>query len=665
MKICRGDKHPHVGFTLDFSEPGAVLIDMRDYVAQMINDFPEEVKGTIKTPAAEGLFDINPSSKPLNQKRKEAFHSSIAQGLFLAKRGRPDVLTAITFLCTRVTKPTEEDWRKLKRVIQWLSCTKEDVLRLKSDGKPVLHWYGDASFAVHPDFKSHTGGVLTMGHGCVAAYSMKHKINTRSSTEAELIAVDDLMSDILWSKQFMEAQGLEVEVVVHQDNQSTMRLMTNGRQSIGKRSRHLNIRFFFVKNIYDRKLISIVYCPTDDMLGDYFTKPVQGKKFIYLNDKVMGRRHHKEKYDEANIAMHRGPICAMTLIDPDFFKREDTQITTFDTNGNGNCTFHRVIKWHACEPFDNESMNHARHRTIIPVKFLLQDADRLARMWYISNAALTNEMSITHIEEHFVGDPYTQHECALDPRRPVVFGWVDDCFGPIQPPQPVTKAMSLQEALATLSDDLYYKIWKLYLSLETVDAEEQCKQDILNRMRAEATVRFPHEGSNTSHLFLLDAAMYVRYPYGLVLTNVTMPIGNCIVCFALGNNGYRCRSCDSDVGVYGTLCFTDFIPEDNESDPWRRRHMLRPWDLSISFHRPNFEIFTDVEDFLKPERRMDEWNLVHNITLPELIQSCVNLGFPSSREDWGYFWDAVPYHYTRIRDEYFLATGEDLPPFYY
>ena len=108
--------------------------------------------------------------------------------------------------------------------------------------------------------------------------------------------------------------------------------------------------------------------------------------------------------------------------------------------------------------------------------------------------------------------------------RPVAFGWVNDYFGPIRRPHPVTKEMSLQEALATLSADLYYKIWKLYLSLETVDAEEQCKQDILNRMRAEATVRFPHEGSNTSHLFLLDAAMYVRYPYGLVLTNVTMPI---------------------------------------------------------------------------------------------------------------------------------------------
>ena len=90
--------------------------------------------------------------------------------------------------------------------------------------------------------------------------------------------------------------------------------------------------------------------------------------------------------------------------------------------------------------------------------------------------------------------------------------------------------------------------------------------------------------------------------------------------------------------------------------------MLRPWDLSISYHRPDFDVFTNIKNFLQPEERLDEWNLVHNVTLPELIQACVQLGHPSSRMEWAYFWDAVPYHYVQIRREYFFATGQDLPP---
>ena len=131
--------------------------------------------------------------------------------------------------------------------------------------------------------------------------------------------------------------------------------------------------------------------------------------------------------------------------------------------------------------------------------------------------------------------------------------------------------MTLQQALVTLTDDLYYKIWDMYLSLETVGAKERCKEDILNWMRSEASSIFiPHKGSTSHHLFLLDAAMHLCYPFGLVLTNVTMPIGNCNVCLALGNIGYRCKTCEQ--GVYGTICFTDYSHTSQRS-----MHEPNPW----------------------------------------------------------------------------------------
>jgi len=94
-------------------------------------------------------------------------------------------------LCMRVKAPTQYDWQNLMRLLKYLNGTRQDKLTLTTDDLHIVKWYVDASFAVHPDFKSHTGGVMTFGGGAVQSISRKQKLNTRSSTEAELVAADN------------------------------------------------------------------------------------------------------------------------------------------------------------------------------------------------------------------------------------------------------------------------------------------------------------------------------------------------------------------------------------------------------------------------------------------------------------------------------------------
>ena len=73
--------------------------------------------------------------------------------------------------------------------------------------------------------RSHTGGTLSLGKGSVYSTSTRQKINTKSSTEAELVAVDDCMPMIVWVRNFLMTQGLHVkDNLVFQDNQSAMLL---------------------------------------------------------------------------------------------------------------------------------------------------------------------------------------------------------------------------------------------------------------------------------------------------------------------------------------------------------------------------------------------------------------------------------------------------------
>ena len=95
----------------------------------MLNKFPQEsLKGPkVASPWNDNLFKVNESSKLLTESEKETFHTTVAQGLFLCKRARPDISPAIAFLSTRVKKPNREDWIKLARMMKWLQQTAKDV----------------------------------------------------------------------------------------------------------------------------------------------------------------------------------------------------------------------------------------------------------------------------------------------------------------------------------------------------------------------------------------------------------------------------------------------------------------------------------------------------------------------------------------------------------
>ena len=116
-----------------------------------------------------------------------------------------------------------------------------------------------------------------VGIGAVTSNSTKQKINTQTSTEATLVGVDEELSKVLWARLLMLAQGWTVNNnILYQDNQATMKLAKNGKRSSGKRTKHIDIQYFYVTyKIAAGDVTTIGYCPTKEMVADYFTKPLQ------------------------------------------------------------------------------------------------------------------------------------------------------------------------------------------------------------------------------------------------------------------------------------------------------------------------------------------------------------------------------------------------------
>jgi hypothetical protein len=97
------------------------------------------------------------------------------------------------------------------------------------------------------------------------------------------------MPAICWTRYFMKTQGYGVkDNVLFQDNNNSILLEKNEKASSSKRTKHINIRYFFITDRVSKEEVSVVWCPTGDMIGDYATKPLQWALFQKFRDQIMG-----------------------------------------------------------------------------------------------------------------------------------------------------------------------------------------------------------------------------------------------------------------------------------------------------------------------------------------------------------------------------------------
>ena len=141
---------------------------------------------------------------------------------------------------------------------------------------------------MHPDMRSQTGGNMSLGKGAIISTSIKQKMNTKSSTETELITADDLMLHILWTNYFLNWQGYNAkETILYQENKSVILLDKNSKKSSSKRTKHIAIRYYFITDRVKADELNIEYCSTGDMVAYYVTNPLQGKKFYQFRKEIM------------------------------------------------------------------------------------------------------------------------------------------------------------------------------------------------------------------------------------------------------------------------------------------------------------------------------------------------------------------------------------------
>ena len=144
-----------------------------------------QLKGSPNSPAASYIYEHTQDSPLLNEDRARIFHRDVATALYLGNRTRPDIVLTSGELCKRVKAPTEEDDRKLDRMISYLRCTRDLPLTLGCTTPPTVTVSIDAAYCNRDEKRSTTGICVTLGTGIFSTASKVQKTATKSSYTME------------------------------------------------------------------------------------------------------------------------------------------------------------------------------------------------------------------------------------------------------------------------------------------------------------------------------------------------------------------------------------------------------------------------------------------------------------------------------------------------
>ena len=244
---------------------------------------------TAKFPHSADLMSESTSEDDNKYTDINGYLSLTMKLMYLAKKTRPDILFTVSYLATKGKIPTQGNYNKLLKVLRYINNSKDIQLILKPTDFSI-HLYVDASFATHPDARCQSGTVLNLsGKGSCAIFSSsnKQRLVAKSSTEAELIALNDGLSTLEWLSHLVSELGYSdlPPPTVHEDNISTIIMSKQGFNSAGK-SKHINIRYFYVKQLIDEDRIKLVHISTEDQTADILTKPLTGESFLKLRSKL-------------------------------------------------------------------------------------------------------------------------------------------------------------------------------------------------------------------------------------------------------------------------------------------------------------------------------------------------------------------------------------------
>jgi hypothetical protein len=275
----------HLGMVIELMPDKTLTLSQHHYIKTYILDEYKPQKEFV-TPAVNVEYNEDQLQSPPCDKSQ--YLQKLMRIYYVAAKTRPDLLTAVSYAST-VSQPTKYDDNRLDRIIGYLKGTADLKMHINKTDLDLFAYF-DASFAIHPDYKSHSGKIIYLGDIPIWYKSTKQKANTKSSAHAELNTLYEGLDILLWCRAILNFLLPEFNIlkptVVYQDNLSTMRIAEMGRAAPKSNSRYINCRTYWIKDLIETNIVDVRYKQSDDMIADALASIRCGSDFTNFRQKL-------------------------------------------------------------------------------------------------------------------------------------------------------------------------------------------------------------------------------------------------------------------------------------------------------------------------------------------------------------------------------------------
>lgn len=285
FKITIESSSSFLNISIGRQDDGSIFIGQKAYAESILKRFNLEDANPVSTAIEKGqLSNIDVDEELINIPYREA----VGCLMYLAVATRPDIAYAVNFASQFLEKPGQQHWAIVKRIFKYIKGTSRLGIRYDAASKTgMLEAYSDADYANDATTRrSISGIVIKYSGGAITWASRRQDCISLSTTEAEYIASSEATKDIIWlTRLFDEISPLKTEPVLLVDNASAIKIVKN--PIFHRRSKHIEVRFHFVRECYQKKLLKIEHVSSNDQLADILTKPIPRVQYERLR-KLLG-----------------------------------------------------------------------------------------------------------------------------------------------------------------------------------------------------------------------------------------------------------------------------------------------------------------------------------------------------------------------------------------
>ena len=270
----------YLGMEISRLGDGSIFINQGKYIREILARFNMSEANSVSTP-----IECNWNHVLVDKKEcKAPYREAVGSLIFLQTVSRPDISFAVNVVSRDLENPTEEHWRLVKRILRYLKGTSALGLLYGKTGDFIT--FSDADYASDRTTRKSMSGVVCMyANAAVTWQCKKQQCISQSTTEAEYVSAAAAAKEIVWFKKLFSDCKIKIdECVLYVDNTSAIKLIKN--PEFHQRSKHIDVKYHYVRDLYNRKEMEVEYVKSKDQLADVFTKALPGPQFLDLVRKI-------------------------------------------------------------------------------------------------------------------------------------------------------------------------------------------------------------------------------------------------------------------------------------------------------------------------------------------------------------------------------------------